>query len=89
MQKIKKIVDVIIGYSGSTEDPAKMSLRFSSVIIGLISKIAALAAVAGYVLPYTDAQIQFTVSSLAIVAASGAWVFGLIRYLWNTFVAKQ
>ena len=88
MQYIKKILDVIIGYSGSTEDPTKMSLRFSSLIVGVISKLAAVAAIAGYVLPYTDAQVQFTVASLSLVIASGAWVFGLVRVIWNSIFFK-
>lgn len=76
---INKIFSAIIGYSGSSEDPSKMSMRFSSVIIGVIGKVAAVAALAGYVLPYSDAQIQFTVASLTMVAASGAWLFGALR----------
>ena len=87
MQYIKKIIDIVLGYSGSTEDPAKTSLRLTSIIVGVISKLAAVAALAGYVMPYTTAQIQFTAAELSLVFASGAWIVGLVRAVKN--MAKQ
>ena len=83
MQTIKKILNAIIGYSGSSENPEVMSLRFSSIIMGVISKIVALCAVAGFVLPYTTADVQLFVSALTLVACSLTWAFGLIRAVVN------
>ena len=80
---MKKILDIIIGYSGSTEDPSKMSLRMSAIIFGVISKLAVVGALGGFVLPYTDAQVQGTIGTLTLVGATFVWLFGLIRAIVN------
>ena len=88
MQYIKKIADVIIGFSGSSEDPEKMSLRFISIIMGVIGKIFALCAVAGYTLPFTLTGVQYYVGIFAVVIASLTWLVGLIRALFASFKTK-
>lgn len=85
MDILKKSVDVLVGYSGSSEDPTKMSLRMTSITVGVIGKVAAFAALAGYVLPYSDAQLQFVIGSIAVVVASISWSVGLVRALVNAY----
>ena len=83
MNTIKSFLDAFIGFTGSSQDPAQMSARFSAIIIGVISKVAVLATFAGYVFPYSDAQLQGIASSLAFVFAVIYWVYGAIRAIIN------
>lgn len=80
---ITKILSALIGYAGSSEDPSKMSMRMMAIVIVLVGKVTAMLALAGVVLPYTDAQTQSLVGSLAMVVASLMWVVGAVRAMIN------
>lgn len=82
MNTIKIIFNTIIGYTGSSESPDKMSMRFTAIIIAVIAKVATIAAIAGYTIPLTDAQSQGVAASLAFVIAAIMWVYGLIRAVY-------
>lgn len=84
MDILKKILRAILGYAGSSENPQAMSMRLSAIIIAVIGKLVMVASVAGYVLPLADAQIQLIVGNFALVGASIAWLFGLVRYVVNS-----
>jgi hypothetical protein len=83
MNTIKSFFDFFIGWTGSSQNPAEMSARFSSIILVVVSKAVMFATMFGYVLPYTDAQLQGVASSLAFVFATIYWVYGAIRAVLN------
>ncbi len=74
-----KILQALIGYAGSSEDPSKMSMRFMAILLAVLGKVVALAAAAGYVIPFATADLQMFVGSIAFVAAALFWVVGAVR----------
>lgn len=81
---MKKFLNAFIGFAGSSENPQQMSMRFSAIILAVVSKAVSFAALAGYTFPYTDEQTQTIASSLAFVVAVIFWVYGAIRAVLNT-----
>ena len=88
MDTVKKVLNAFIGYTGSSENPEQTSMRFTSIILAVISKIIILATLSGHVLPYTDAQVQYVASSLAFVGAVIWWAVGAVRAVVNTIKQK-
>lgn len=88
MQTVIKIVNAFVGYAGSSQNPEQTSMRFTSILLAVVSKIAMLTALGGYVLPFTDAQTQAGVSAMAFVAAAIWWTVGAIRAVMNAVKTK-
>ena len=87
MQKVKIILNANIGYAGSSEDPAKTSARLTGIIVMVITKATALAALAGYALPFTDTSTQLVGASFGFIGGFVLWSTGLVRYVVNALKA--
>ena len=58
MNYVAQILVAIIGLRGSSQDPEKVSMRAEGVIALLIGLIVSLATAKGYIIPWTDAEVQ-------------------------------
>ena len=93
MKKLTLVLRALIGYSGSSEDPSKMSARFMGVILGAVSQfipLITLVATKFMTIPagmsveqYVDGLTAIA-QPLTLLVACIIWVVGAIRAVVNT-----
>jgi len=86
MNKIKVVLQALTGYAGSSESPEKFSMRFTGIIIGVVSQFAPLIAV--FVSHYGIANVNIdaltaVVGSLTLSVGCIVWVVGAIKACWK------
>lgn len=80
---VVKLLNVVVGYTGSSQNPTQMSLRFTAIIVAGFSTLAGITAALGVTLPLNSETSQMWAASIGIVAAVIAWLVGLVRYVWK------
>jgi hypothetical protein len=91
MKKVLSVLNAIIGFAGSSENPQKMSLRLTAVVMGIIAKFSPLlvfVASSAMHLPegVTAENVQQTlepvVQAFIFIIAGVLWLVGAFRAGW-------
>lgn len=92
MQKLKSVLNALVGYAGSSENPEKMSLRLMGIITGIVSQFSPLISL---VVAHTTnlctagmntctAQFTSVIEPIVLTMACVMWIVGAVRAVLNT-----
>ena len=98
MKKFLTVLNAIVGFAGSSENPQKMSLRLTAVVMGVIAEFSPfLVLLAGTFMNLPDGvtaeNIQQTlapvVQAFIFIIAGILWLIGAFRAAWSALKVPE